>query len=948
MTPSWIQIRGAEVHNLKAVDVDLPRGALTVLTGPSGSGKSSLAFDTLYAEGRRRYVESLSTYARQLVGGLERPRVRQLRGLSPTLALQQGQTTASPRSTVGTLTELADFLRLLYARVGVQHCHRCHTVVKRQSAQEMVHALSKLELGTRFSLLAPLNTPEVGSLRPFLLDARKKGYARVRLDGIPYGLDEVPEVDARLPHTLELVIDRLVVKEGMQQRLTDSVETALREGAGVLKVQVGEQLLTFSEKLACSSCQTPVPEKTPQLFSFNSPQGMCPACTGLGTRLEPDVQRVVPDPGLSIVQGAVLPWASAFERQEGATYEVLSSALASLGIDVEQPFRALTPAQQQAVLYGTEQVLVEIDWSDELGTTRQKSRFEGAIPALRRRLLETRSDEARRTLMEYVSQAPCPSCEGMRLRPEALAVTLGGLSLGVLQRLPLEQALEHMLQLQLMGEQARIAEEGLAEVRARLRFLVEVGLPYLSLERSGPTLSGGELTRIRLASQLGSELTGVTYVLDEPSVGLHPRDNGRLIEILRRLRALGNTVVVVEHELETLQAAEYVVDFGPGAGVHGGEVLYAGPLEGLLSQEHNRTGGYLRGRLRVERERTLPSAAPKQLVLEDIHAHNLHGLSVQLPLERLVAITGVSGAGKSTLVHGVLYPALLARQSSGRLEAGTFKRLRGLEHIDQVILVEQGGMSRSARSIPATYVRLFDPLRKLFAQLPEAKIRGFAEQRFSFNLKGGRCEACQGEGIRRVEMAFLSDVEVSCEVCGGRRYNEATLEVKYKGLSMADMLEQPVEALYPVLRHHPQLSRILFTLLEVGLGYLSLGQRSTTLSGGEAQRLKLARELARPDTGRTLYLLDEPTTGLHFDDVSRLLRVLERLVEQGNTVVMIEHDMQLVSCCDWLLELGPEGGVGGGRLVAQGTPEHVAQHAQTPTGEALRRQRIRLDRSPGQ
>ncbi|MFM7200965.1 MAG: excinuclease ABC subunit UvrA [Myxococcota bacterium] len=936
MTPSWIQIRGAEVHNLQSVDVDLPRGALTVLTGPSGSGKSSLAFDTLYAEGRRRYVESLSTYARQLVGGLERPRVRQIRGLSPTLALQQGQSTASPRSTVGTLTELADFLRLLYARVGVQHCHRCQTVVKRQSAQEMVHVLSQLELGTRFSLLAPLLTPSAGSLRPLLLEARKKGYARVRLDGTLYGLDEVPEVDARVSHTLELVIDRLVVKEGMQQRLTDSVETALREGQGVLKVLVAEQLLTFTEKLACTQCGTVVPEKTPQLFSFNSPQGMCPTCTGLGTCLEPDVQRVVPDPGLSIGQGAILPWASAFERQEGATYEVLSSALTSLGIEVDQPFRTLSAVQQQQVLYGTEQVLVEVDWSDESGTTRQKSRFEGAIPALRRRLLETRSEEARRSLMEYVSQAPCPACEGMRLRPEALAVRLGGLSLGALQRLSLSDALMQVEQLELMGEALQIAAEALAEVRARLRFLVQVGLPYLSLERGGPTLSGGELTRIRLASQLGSELTGVTYVLDEPSVGLHPRDNGRLLEILRRLRDLGNTVVVVEHELETVQAAEYVVDFGPGAGANGGRVLYAGGLAGLLAQEGNRTGGYLQGRLKVERGRAPSKPAAKHLVLEEVRAHNLHGLTVRIPLERLVAVTGVSGAGKSTLVHGVLYPALLGRLHTGRVEAGSFRRLAGLEHIDQVILVEQGGMGRSARSIPATYVRLFDPLRKLFAQLPEAKIRGFTEQRFSFNLKGGRCEACQGEGIRRVEMAFLSDVEVRCEVCNGRRYNEATLEVKYKGLSMADMLEQPVETLYPVMRHHPQISRILFTLLEVGLGYLSLGQRSTTLSGGEAQRLKLARELARQDTGRTLYLLDEPTTGLHFDDVARLLSVLERLVEQGNSVLMIEHDMHLVSCCDQVLELGPEGGVGGGRLVAEGTPEWMRAQARTPTGEALR------------
>lgn len=935
--PERLVIRGAEEHTLKSVDLELPKNALIVFTGVSGSGKSSLAFDTLYAEGRRRYMESLSVHARTFLGQLEKPRVQTLKGLSPTIAIEQGLAPQNPRSTVGTITELHDHLRLLFARVGAQHCHRCGHRIERLSAQEMVGVVKGFPLGTRFSILAPLHTPASGSLAPMLLEAGRRGFVRVRLDGAVHLIEDLPGIDPKIPHTLELVIDRLVMKEGLERRLTDSIETALKFGEGALGLLMEDgRVRTLTERLRCPGCSTEVPELTPQLFSFNSPRGMCRTCHGLGTTMEPDPGRMVPDPSLTLEQGAVKTWATAFERQEGVTYATIAAGLKALNIPVDVPFRSLPPPQQQQVLYASGDLVLEVEWDGNDGKRRMPQHFEGAITTLRRRMLETRSEEMRRAYMEYLSQAECTDCQGTRLCPEARAVRVAGQSLDALQRLTITEVSAFFDGLCLKGVQARIAAELIREVQTRLHFLLEVGLPYLTLERKAPTLSGGEAQRIRLAAALGSDLCGVLYVLDEPSVGLHPRDHARLLVTLKRLRDAGNTVLVVEHDPETIAAADYLVDFGPGAGPHGGRVLYSGPPQGIAEVAESLTGQYLSGVRRLERGGPPRPPARKQLSLLGITAQNLQGLDVTIPLERLVAITGVSGAGKSTLLHEALYPALARRLHSSSVPLAPHRELRGLEHLTRVILVDQAPIGRSPRSIPATYVKLFDPLRKLFASLPEARARGFTEQRFSFNARGGRCEACEGEGQRRIDMAFLSEVWVPCEVCRGRRFNEATLEIQFKGLSIADLLDLPVETLYPLLKQQPAMGRILQTLNEVGLGYLTLGQSATTLSGGEAQRLKLARELARPDSGQTLYVLDEPTTGLHLEDVARLLRVLERLVDQGNSVVMIEHHMELLACADHILDLGPEGGSGGGRLVVAGTPEQVAGCEASHTGRFLR------------
>lgn len=936
--PDWLIIRGAEEHTLKSVDLDLPKNCLIVFTGVSGSGKSSLAFDTLYAEGRRRYMESLSVHARTFLGQLEKPRVHVLKGLSPTIAIEQGLAPQNPRSTVGTITELHDHLRLLFARVGAQHCHRCGHRIERLSAQEMVGVLKGFPFGTKFSILAPLRTPPTGSLAPLLLEAGRRGFVRVRLDGVVYPIEEVPGADPSTSHALELVIDRLVMKEGIERRVTDSIETALKFGEGILGILLEDGTVrTLTERLRCPACATDVPELTPQLFSFNSPRGMCRACHGLGTTMEPDPGLVVPDPTLSIEQGAVKTWATAFERQEGVTYATLAAGLKALHIPSNIPFIQLTPDQQRQVLHAPGDLVLEVEWEGSDGKRRMPQHFEGAITTLRRRMLETKSEDMRRAYMEYLSQSECTACGGTRLCPEALAVQVGGVTLASLLRLPIALLDGFFDRLTLQGVQAQVASELIREVRTRVRFLLEVGLPYLTLERRAPTLSGGEAQRIRLAAALGSELCGVLYVLDEPSVGLHPRDHARLLETLKRLRDAGNTVLVVEHDPETIAAAEMLVDFGPGAGPHGGKVLYAGPPEGIRHVPESLTGQYLAGLRRLERGGLLRPSARHRLELLGVTAQNLQNLDVVLPLERLVAITGVSGAGKSTLLHQALYPALARRLHGSALAIAPHRDIRGLEHLAGVVLVDQAPIGRSPRSIPATYVKLFDPMRKLFASLPEAKARGYTEQRFSFNARGGRCEACEGEGQRRIDMAFLSDVWVTCDVCRGRRFNEATLEVTFKGLSIADLLDMPIEALYPLLRQQPAMGRILQTLNEVGLGYLTLGQSATTLSGGEAQRLKLARELARPDTGRTLYVLDEPTTGLHLEDVARLLRVLERLVEQGNSVVMIEHHMELLACVDHIVDLGPEGGAQGGRVVVAGTPAEVAACPASHTGRYLKR-----------
>ncbi len=931
-----IVVRGAREHNLKGVDVTLPRGRLVVFTGVSGSGKSSLAFDTLYAEGQRRYVESLSAYARQFLGQLRKPACDAIKGLSPTIAIAQAGHTSNPRSTVGTITEIHDYLRVLYARVGKQHCPSCGTRVQRQSAQEIVLEISKLAPGTRYSILAPVPLRVSEDATRALEEARSKGFVRVRFDGEVYGVEEVPPFDVRKPHALELVVDRLVQREGMGQRLADSVETALRYGHGRCVVAVtGEPDRVYTEKPECPACGTSVAALTPRLFSFNHPEGMCPDCQGLGSRMVPDPDKLVPDPGRTLAEGAVVPWANVFARRKGTVYATITAALEALDIPVDVPFRALTKEQQEVVLYGAGDRTFRASWKSKRGRSTWDVPFEGIVPLIQRRLRETKSEEARRSYMAYLSETPCTTCAGRRLRSDALAVTVGGRSIAEVQELPLDRCLDFFGALTFSGTDARVAEDLLKEIRGRLGLLVDLGLSYLTLGRAGPTLSGGEGQRIRLASQIGSELTGVLYVLDEPSIGLHARDTARLLSTLKRLRDLGNTVLVVEHDRMTILEADHVVDFGPGAGRAGGRILFSGTPQALLEAAESRTGAHLSGRLRI------PSRAPRppserHLTIRGASQHNLKDVDVSFPLGRFIVVTGVSGAGKSTLINGTLYPALANRLHHANLPVGKHRVLEGLEYVDKVVRVDQGPIGRSPRSTPATYTKVLEPIRQLFARLPEARVRGFGPGRFSFNEKGGRCEACTGEGTRRIAMHFLPDVHVPCEVCGGRRYNESTLEVKYRGHSIADILESTVEEVYALLRNHARIARILHTLIEVGLGYLPLGQPAPTLSGGEAQRLKLSRELARPETGRTVYFLDEPTTGLHFDDIARLLSVLDRLVADGNTVILIEHHPDVIKAADMVIDLGPEGGEGGGRVVAVGTPAQVAEVAGSHTGQMLR------------
>ncbi len=937
MSAGEIIIRGARQHNLKNVDLSLPRGRLIVFTGVSGSGKSSLAFDTLYVEGQRRYVESLSAYARQFLGQFQKPACDAIKGLSPTIAITQGRQSNNPRSTVGTITEIHDYLRVLFARVGRQHCPACGAPIETQSVQEIVHEISRLPPGTRYSLLAPVPLASPGATAEALMEARAKGFVRVRFDGEIHALDDLPPFDARVPHRLDVVVDRLVQRDGLRQRLADSVETALAYGHGrcILLAAGGEERV-FADRFECPACATAVPAKTPQLFSFNHPQGMCPECQGIGTCMVPDPGKLVPNPDLTLEQGAVVPWANVFARKKGTVHATITAALEAMHIPTDVPFRALSREQQDIIFNGAGDRTFRATWKSKRGRSSWDVPFEGIIPLIERRLRETRSEGARRSYLSYLSETPCEACGGRRLRREALAVTVGGRSIADLQSLSLDACMTFLDTLEFSGTDARIAGELLKEVRSRLALLVDLGLSYLTLGRPGPTLSGGEGQRIRLASQIGSELTGVLYVLDEPSVGLHPRDTRRLLDTLKRLRDLGNTVVVVEHDRATILEADHVVDFGPGAGVRGGRVLFSGPPRDLAALEDSRTGGYLSGRLRIGERAPRALAGRPALTIRGATHHNLQNVDVSIPLGHLVVVTGVSGAGKSSLINDTLYPALANRLHHARLPVGAHRCLEGAEHLDKVVHVDQAPIGRSHRSTPATYAKVFDAIRALFAQLPEARVRGYGPRRFSFNEKGGRCEACSGDGTRRIAMHFLPDIHVPCEVCGGRRFNEATLEVKYRNHSIADILEMTVEEVYALLRNHAKIARILRTMIDVGLGYLPLGQPATTLSGGEAQRLKLSRELARPDTGRTLYLLDEPTTGLHFDDVSRLLDVLDRLVEAGNTVVVIEHHPGVIRCADTVIDLGPEGGDQGGRIIAAGPPCHIATVEASHTGRVLR------------
>jgi excinuclease ABC subunit A len=937
--PEFIEVRGAREHNLAVDELLVPKRKLVVFTGVSGSGKSSLAFDTLYAEGQRRYVESLSSYARQFLGQLERPQVERLRGLSPTIAIEQKTASSNPRSTVGTITEIYDYLRVLFARLGEQHCHLCGGRVEPSSADRVVRAVMALPEGTQAMLSAPLVAHRKGTQKDLFDALRGRGFVRVLVDGKPHRLDAPPALDKNKRHTVELLVDRVTVRAGERQRVADSVETCLREGAGEVRVRAGagdREGRLFSEKRAC--CGVAFPELVPQSFSFNSPVGMCPDCQGLGKRSEPDPDLVVPDPGLSIRDGAIAPWAAAMARGEGWTFRIADAVARACGVDLDTPFRKLSAKKREMVLYGVEGKKIAVTWgskdSASQGTWGMK--FEGVIPSLARRYRDTESQMAREFYAKYFRDRVCEGCAGRRLRKESVAVRLAGATVTDVTSMTVRRAAEFFAGLRLEGPRKAVAQGAVGEVSARLRFLLDVGLDYLTLDRAGPTLSGGEAQRIRLASQLGSELSGVMYVLDEPSIGLHPRDNRRLVETLLRLRDLGNTVLVVEHDEETIRAADHVVDFGPSAGKGGGRVLYSGPPEGLERAEASLTGAYLSGRARIAVPRRRRPRG--QLEVRGAREHNLKGLDVAFPLGVLTAVTGVSGAGKSSLVNGILLPALAAElHGESSRPPGAHDALVGAGQLDKCIAIDQQPIGKTPRSNPGTYTKAFDLVRQFFAELPDARTRGFDAGRFSFNVKGGRCEECQGGGVVKVEMHFLADVYVTCESCAGRRYNEQTLGVKFKGHSVADVLDLSVADALRLFEAHPSLARILRTLDEVGLGYMKLGQTATTMSGGEAQRVKLSRELGRAQTGRTLYVLDEPTTGLHFEDVRKLLEVLQRLVDAGNSVVVIEHNLDVIKCADHVIDLGPDGGAGGGRLVAQGTPEEVARSAASHTGACLRR-----------
>jgi len=930
-----IVITGARQHNLRNVTVEIPKKKLVVLTGVSGSGKSSLAFDTLYAEGQRRYIESLNAYARQFLGQMDKPLYDSIRGLAPTISIEQKAASSNPRSTVGTITEIHDYLRVLWARVGRLTCHNCGRAVSQQSSQQIVHDIAELEPGTKFLLLAPLVKERKGEHRDVIDQVRKAGFTRVRIDGVVVAVEDDVRLDKKRKHSIDAVVDRLVAKPGMQQRLHDSVETALRYGQGTVVVAPeGQPEKVLSEHRACHHCGISFPEPTPQLFSFNSPQGMCPECSGLGTRMEMDPDLVVPNPDLSVNEGAVKPLGAVGEGTSWGT-DIVRAVARERGIDLNKPWRQLPAAHRKVLLYGTGSERVKIQLKGSWGAGAFRMRYEGAVNSMMRRMRETHSEDMRQYYQKFLSNRPCSACAGKRIRSEALGVKLGGRNIAEVTGLSVASAFQFFHDLELKGSEAKIAAELLKEIRSRLRFLLDVGLAYLTLDRPAPSLSGGEGQRIRLASQIGSELTGVIYVLDEPSIGLHQRDNKKLLAALQHLRDIGNTVVVVEHDREAMEEADWIVDFGPGAGRHGGQVVAAGTPAEVMASKQSLTGRYLCGDLSIDLPAQRRRPDGRRLVVTGARENNLKDVTVEVPLGLFVCVTGVSGAGKSTLVNQILYPAVARALHGSEVPVGAHGSVAGIQEIDKVIDIDQSPIGRTPRSNPATYTKLFDCIRDFFAMLPEARMHGYTPGRFSFNVKGGRCEACEGDGVKRVEMHFLPDVYVPCEVCHGKRFNEATLQVKYNGLSIADVLDLTVDEALELFKNHPQIRRALETLADVGLGYIALGQSSPTLSGGEAQRVKLSRELSKRSTGRTLYILDEPTTGLHFEDIKRLLRVLDRLVEAGNTVVVIEHNLDVIKTADHIVDMGPEGGDGGGRVVAAGTPEQVAAVEASYTGRFL-------------
>jgi excinuclease ABC subunit A len=936
-------VRGAREHNLKDVSLDLPRDALIVFTGLSGSGKSSLAFDTIFAEGQRRYVESLSAYARQFLGQMDKPDVDFIEGLSPAVSIDQKSTSRNPRSTVGTITEVYDYLRLLYARIGRPHCPQCGEPISKQTPQQIVDRILELTEGTRFQVLAPVVRERKGEYADLFAELQTKGYSRARVDGTVHLLTDVPKLKKQEKHTIEVVVDRLVVRDTSKQRITDSIETALGLADGIVVLEFvalteddPHRERRYSERLACPNDHPlALDDLEPRSFSFNSPFGACPTCTGIGVRKEVDPELIVPDPERTLRDGAIAAWSSASAGEY--FLRLLQGVADAQGFDLDTPWEALPARAQKTVLHGTGEQ-VHVRYRNRYGRERSYyTGYEGVVPWIERRHAETESDTARERYEGYMREVPCPSCGGSRLKPEVLAVTLGGKSIAEVCALSIGDAADFLRGMQLTERESAIAERVLKEVYSRLGFLVDVGLHYLSLDRASATLAGGEAQRIRLATQIGSGLVGVLYVLDEPSIGLHQRDNHRLIETLVRLRDLGNTLIVVEHDEDTIRTADWIVDIGPRAGEHGGQVVVSGPLPKLLKSRESLTGAYLSGRRSIEVPAVRrPRQKGRELVVEGAREHNLRDVSVAFPLGCFVAVTGVSGSGKSTLVNDILYAVLANKLNGAKIPPGRHKRVRGLDNLDKVVHVDQGPIGRTPRSNPATYTGVFDHVRRLFAETTEAKIRGYLPGRFSFNVKGGRCEACAGDGTIKIEMNFLPDVYVPCEVCKGARYNRETLDVHFKGKTISEVLEMPIEDGAEFFAAVPAIARHLNTLVDVGLGYVRLGQPAPTLSGGEAQRVKLAAELQKRSMGRTVYVLDEPTTGLHFEDVSKLLGVLHSLVEKGNSVIVIEHNLDVIKTADWLIDMGPEGGSGGGKVVAQGTPEQVAQVEDSHTGRFLR------------
>jgi excinuclease ABC subunit A len=938
-----ITVRGAREHNLKNVSVEVPRDRLVVFTGLSGSGKSSLAFDTIYAEGQRRYVESLSSYARQFLGQMDKPDVDVIEGLSPAISIDQKSASRNPRSTVGTITEVYDYLRLLYARIGVQHCPDDGSRLQRQTPQQIVDRVLELEPDTRFQILAPVVRGRKGEYETLLEDLSGQGYVRARIDGETVQIDEFLKGEDRLAryesHDIEVVVDRLVLREGIERRLTDSLETALQLADGVAQVDIvprdGDEgeTLTFSQHLACPACGSSYDEPAPRNFSFNSPYGACETCDGLGTTFEVDPELVIPDVEVSVVDGAIAPWRSAHTQY---FTRMLESVAEANDIDLTLPWKDL-PAKHQKILLGGARGRLTVKYRNRYGRSRTfSSEFEGVIPWIKRRHESADSDWTREQFEGYMREVPCSACDGARLKPFTLAVTINDRNISQVCEMSIADSAEFLAGLELSDRDRMIAERVTKEINARLGFLLDVGLDYLTLARSAGTLAGGEAQRIRLASQIGSGLVGTLYVLDEPSIGLHQRDNRRLIDTLTRLRDLGNTVIVVEHDEETIRESDWIVDIGPGAGEHGGEIVYSGPVPGVEKASASVTGDYLAGRREIPVPELRRARGENSLRIIGAREHNLQDVDVDIPLGNFVAVTGVSGSGKSTLVRDILLPVLMQRIYSSKTPAGKHRRIDGIEHLDKVIDMDQSPIGRTPRSNPATYTGVFDHIRKLFAATNEAKMRGYLPGRFSFNVKGGRCDACSGDGTIKIEMHFLPDVYVPCEVCKGARYNRDTLDVEFKGKNIADVLNMPVAEAVEFFSNQPSIARYLQTLMDVGLGYVRLGQSAPTLSGGEAQRVKLATELAKRSTGHTIYLLDEPTTGLHFEDVRRLLTVLGRLVDQGNTVLVIEHNLDVIKTADWLIDLGPEGGVGGGTVVAEGTPEQVAAVDTSHTGGFLR------------